>query len=180
MIRTANSSPSSIFGPHMGKNTIFKKSDQTSADDSGEISPFRAFCLAGRCQVGAMWPIFPAWQPLRWEGPALFLDGMGLLWYARWSRSSRTSLGLYYRRKGPDGKSRQFPSWITWNAGFAPGDGLEIRKPLAISVCHLPAPDGIAGKRRAPSAKPQALRRPEPDGSGRGIYPVHRLSDFPR
>ena len=33
------------FG-HTWKNTILEKSDQTSADDSGKISPFRAFCLA--------------------------------------------------------------------------------------------------------------------------------------
>ena len=46
-----------------------------------------------------------------------------------------TSLGLYYRRKGPDGNTA-VPPWITWNAG-SPGDGLEIRKASGHSVCHL-------------------------------------------
>lgn len=58
------------FG-HTWKNTIFKKSDQTSADDSGKISPFRAFCLALGGAVG-MANISGVATSIAVEGPALF------------------------------------------------------------------------------------------------------------
>ena len=117
------------FG-HTWKNTILEKSDQTSADDSGKISPFRAFCLALGGAVGM--------ANISGVATSIAVGGPGaIFWMWVWAffgmivKIVETSLGLYYRRKGPDGKySGSAMDYM--ERGISGEMGLKFGKPLAI------------------------------------------------
>ena len=117
------------FG-HTWKNTIFKKSDQTSADDSGKISPFRAFCLALGGAVG-MANISGVATSIAVGGPGAIFWMWVWAFFGMMVKIVETSLGLYYRRKGPDGKySGSAMDYM--ERGIAGEMGLKFGKPLAI------------------------------------------------
>lgn len=117
------------FG-HTWKNTIFKKSDQTSADDSGKISPFRAFCLALGGAVG-MANISGVATSIAVGGPGAIFWMWVWAFFSMMVKIVETSLGLYYRRKGPDGKySGSAMDYM--ERGIAGEMGLKFGKPLAI------------------------------------------------
>ena len=116
------------FG-HALKNTVLAKQDKTEKD-SGKISPFRAFCLAlGGC-VGM--------ANISGVATSIAVGGPGaLFWMWVWAffgmmvKMAETSLGLYYRRKGPDGKySGSAMDYM--ERGIQGELGLKFGKPLAI------------------------------------------------
>lgn len=90
------------FG-HALKNTLLAKSDESAKTSDGKISPYRAFCLAVGGAVGM--------GNISGVATAIAVGGPGsIFWMWVWAffgmmvKTAETSLGLYYRRKGPDGK----------------------------------------------------------------------------
>lgn len=119
-----------VYFGHALKNTILEKSDKSAKIDDGKVSPYRAFCLAlGGC-VGM--------ANISGVATSIAVGGPGaLFWMWVWAffgmmvKIAETALGLYYRRKDPDGKySGSAMDYM--ERGIQGEMGLKFGKPLAV------------------------------------------------
>ncbi len=117
------------FG-HALKNTILEKSDQSTQVDSGKISPYRAFCLAVGGAVG-MGNISGVASAIAVGGPGAIFWMWVWAFFGMMVKTAETSLGLYYRRKGPDGKYNG-SAMDYMERGIKGEMGLKFGRPLAI------------------------------------------------
>lgn len=117
------------FG-HALKNTLLAKSDESAKTSDGKISPYRAFCLAVGGAVG-MGNISGVATAIAVGGPGAIFWMWVWAFFGMMVKTAETSLGLYYRRKGPDGKySGSAMDYM--ERGIQGEMGLKFGKPLAI------------------------------------------------
>lgn len=117
------------FG-HILKNTILAKSGESTKTDKDKISPYRAFCLAVGGAVG-MGNISGVASAIAVGGPGAIFWMWVWAFFGMMVKTAETSLGLYYRRKGPDGKYNG-SAMDYMERGIEGELGLKFGKPLAI------------------------------------------------
>lgn len=117
------------FG-HILKNTILAKSGESTQADSDKISPYRAFCLAVGGAVG-MGNISGVASAIAVGGPGAIFWMWVWAFFGMMVKTVETSLGLYYRRKGPDGKYNG-SAMDYMERGIKGELGLKFGKPLAV------------------------------------------------
>ena len=117
------------FG-HVMKKTILAKSEESATRGDGKISPYRAFCLAVGGAVG-MGNISGVATAIAVGGPGAIFWMWVWAFFGMMVKTAETSLGLYYRRKGPDGKySGSAMDYM--ERGIQGEMGLKFGKPLAV------------------------------------------------
>ena len=115
---------------HTMKNTILAKSEESAKSGAGKISPYRAFCLAVGGAVG-MGNISGVATAIAVGGPGAIFWMWVWAFFGMMVKTAETSLGLYYRRKGADGKySGSAMDYM--ERGIQGEMGWKFGKPLAV------------------------------------------------